>query len=121
MGAVFKRTATKPLPVGAEFFVRRGDRLARWTDAKGRTHTAPVVVPAEGRFAGQERLAVETPTYTAKNSNRRTRITTSPSLISPDRPNDPSSATATRAWRPKQIPTSDGTNAAQAADVTARH
>ena len=35
MGTVFKRTATKPLPVGAEFVVRKGQRLAKWQDAKG--------------------------------------------------------------------------------------
>ena len=66
MGTVFKRTATKPLPVGAELFVRKGERFARWKTAKGKTRTAPVVVPAEGTFAGQERITVETPTYTAK-------------------------------------------------------
>lgn len=66
MGTVFKRTATKPLPVGVEFVVRRGQRFAKWRDAKGRMRTAPVVVLTEGAFAGQERLAVETPTYTAK-------------------------------------------------------
>ncbi|MBC7817931.1 MAG: site-specific integrase [Planctomycetaceae bacterium] len=66
MGTVFKRTATKPLPVGAEFFVRKGERFARWKTAKGKSRTAPVVVPTEGTFAGQERIVVETPTYTAK-------------------------------------------------------
>ncbi|MFM9962946.1 MAG: tyrosine-type recombinase/integrase, partial [Planctomycetaceae bacterium] len=65
MGTVFKRTATKPLPVGAEFFSRKGQRLAKWQDSKGRTRTASVIVPTEGKFAGQERIAVETPTYFA--------------------------------------------------------
>jgi len=66
MGTVFKRTSTKPLPVGAELFARKGQRFARWTTPKGKTRTAAVVVPTEGQFVGQERIAVETPTYTAK-------------------------------------------------------
>jgi len=66
MGSVFKRTSTKPLPIGAELFTRKGERFARWKSAKGKTKTAPVVVPSEGTFAGQERIVVETPTYTAK-------------------------------------------------------
>ncbi len=66
MGTVFKRTATKPLPVGAELLVRKGQRVAKWRDTKGRTRTAAVIVPTEGKFVGQERIAVETPTYTAK-------------------------------------------------------
>ena len=66
MGTVFKRTATKPLPMGAELFSRKGQRFARWTTAKGKMRTAAVVVPAGGKFAGQERIVVETPTYTAK-------------------------------------------------------
>ncbi len=65
MGTVFKRTATKPLPIGAELFARKGERFARWKTAKGKTRTAPVVVPTEGKFAGQERIAVETPTFFA--------------------------------------------------------
>jgi len=66
MGTVFKRTSTKPLPVGAELFARKGQRFARWTTPKGKTRTAAVVVPTDGHFVGQERIAVETPTYTAK-------------------------------------------------------
>ena len=65
MGTVFKRTATKPLPVGAEFFVRKGQRVAKWRDVKGRTRTAAVIVPTEGKFVGQERIVVETPTFFA--------------------------------------------------------
>ena len=66
MGTVFKRTSTKPLPVGAELYSRKGQRIARWTTPKGKTRTAAVVVPTEGQFIEQERIAVETPTYTAK-------------------------------------------------------
>jgi len=69
MGTVFKRTSTKPLPVGAELFARKGERLARWRTAKGKTKTAPVVVPTAGKFAGQERIVVETPTYFAEYRN----------------------------------------------------
>ena len=69
MGTVFKRTSTKPLPVGAELFVRKGQRFAKWQDGKGRTRTAPVVVPAEGKFTGEDRITVETPTYFADYRN----------------------------------------------------
>lgn len=65
MGTVFKRTATKPLPVGAELFARKGERFARWRTAKGKMRMAAVVVPVDGKFAGQERIVVETPTYFA--------------------------------------------------------
>ncbi len=65
MGTVFKRTSTKPLPTGAELFARKGERFARWKTPKGKTKTAPVVIPTEGKFAGQERIVVETPTYFA--------------------------------------------------------
>ncbi len=65
MGTVFKRTSTKPLPANAELFVRKGQRFAKWQDAKGRTRTAAVTVPSDGKYAGQERLIVETPTYFA--------------------------------------------------------
>src|SRR5438094_8529503 len=33
--------------------------------AKGKTRTAAVIVPSEGKFVGQERIVVETPTYFA--------------------------------------------------------
>ncbi len=65
MGTVFKRTATKPLPVGAEFIARKGQRLAKWQDSKGRTRTAAVIVPTEGKFAGQERIVVKASNFTA--------------------------------------------------------
>ena len=37
MGTVFRKTATKPLPAGAKIIVRKGQRLAEWKDAKGKT------------------------------------------------------------------------------------
>jgi len=44
MGTVYKETFTKPLPAGAstKIIVRKGKRLARWQDAKGKTRTAPL-------------------------------------------------------------------------------
>lgn len=33
MGTVFKKTFTKPMPAGAEIFIRKGQRFARWLDA----------------------------------------------------------------------------------------
>ena len=46
-------------------FARKGERFARWKTPKGKTKTAFVVIPTEGKFAGQERIVVETPTYFA--------------------------------------------------------
>lgn len=62
MGAVFKKTFTKPLPAGAEFFIRKGQRFARWKDAKGKTRTEPVTKGNDGRG----RLLVTAGTFTAK-------------------------------------------------------
>jgi integrase len=59
MGAVYKETFTKPLPAGAKIIVRKGQRLAQWHDAKGKTRTAPLT-------AAGDRIAVEAGTYTAK-------------------------------------------------------
>ena len=42
MGTVYKETFTKPLPAGAKIIVRKGQRLAEWKDAKGKTRTAPL-------------------------------------------------------------------------------
>ncbi len=42
MARVFKQTYTKALPAGAEVVTRRGRRLARFKDGRGRTVTAPV-------------------------------------------------------------------------------
>jgi hypothetical protein len=30
MGSVFKKVMTRPLPLGSEFIIRQGVRLARW-------------------------------------------------------------------------------------------
>ena len=40
MGNVFKQRYTKPIPEGAELFIRKGQGYARWTDARGKRQTA---------------------------------------------------------------------------------
>ena len=60
MGTVYKESFTKPLPPGAEILIRKGQRFARWKDAKGRSRTAPMTKD------GQPRISVEAKTYTAK-------------------------------------------------------
>lgn len=62
MGTVFKKTFTKPLPPGAEIFVRKGERFARWRDRKGKTRTAPLT----GGRDGSDRVVIESPFYVAK-------------------------------------------------------
>ena len=62
MGTVFRKTFTKPLPAGAETFVRKGERFARWKDRKGKTRTAPLTVGEDG----SERIIIESPFYVAK-------------------------------------------------------
>ena len=59
MGAVFKKTFTKPLPAGAKIIVRKGQRLAEWKDAKGKTRTEPLT-------AAGDRIALAARTFTAK-------------------------------------------------------
>ncbi len=65
MGTVFKKTFTKPLPAGTEIVTRKGERLARWKDAKGKTRMARLTFGKDGR----ERLLIEATTYTAKYRN----------------------------------------------------
>src|SRR5215471_6864217 len=62
MGSVLKKTYTKPLPSGAETFVRKGQRFARWKDRKGKTRTAPLTVGEDGG----ERIAIESSKWFAK-------------------------------------------------------
>jgi integrase len=62
VGTVFKKTFTKPLPEGAETFVRKGERLARWKDRKGKTRTALLTVGQDGA----ERVLLESPFFVAK-------------------------------------------------------
>ena len=53
MGTVYRKTYTKPLPENAELLTRKGQPLARWKDAKAKTRTARVTIPAgsSGRVA----------------------------------------------------------------------
>src|SRR5579872_6262704 len=62
MGTVYRKTYTKPLPAGAELFMRAGQQFARWKDAKGKTRTAKLTTGA----AGAERILIEAKTFTAK-------------------------------------------------------
>jgi integrase len=69
MGTVYRETYTKPMPPGAELFIRKGERFARWTDGRGRKRTAKVTTPAKGKHAGTDRLLFEAGTHTAKYRN----------------------------------------------------
>ena len=62
MGTVYKKTYTKPLPAGAEIFIRKGERFARWKPAKGKARTAPLTVGNDGT----DRIVITAGTYTAK-------------------------------------------------------
>jgi integrase len=62
MGSVFKKVVTKAVPAGAETFERKGQRLARWRDSRGRQRTARLTV---GK-AGQQRIVIESGRYFAK-------------------------------------------------------
>jgi integrase len=62
VGTVFKKQVTRPLPLGAEIIVRKGERLARWTDSRGKTRTAPVTTGKDGT----DRLVTESPYYVAQ-------------------------------------------------------
>jgi integrase len=65
MGAIFKKAYTKPLPPGAEIINRKGTRLARWRDAKGKIRTAPITTGEDGT----ERIRFESSTYYARYRN----------------------------------------------------
>jgi integrase len=69
MGTVYRETYTKPLPSKAEVFTRKGERFARWTDRRGRKRTAKVTTPSDGKYAGTDRVLVESRTFTAKYRN----------------------------------------------------
>ncbi len=62
MGSVYKKTATKPVPSGAELFTRNGQQCARWRSAKGKAKTAKVTSGKDGTL----RIVVESRTYVAK-------------------------------------------------------
>jgi integrase len=62
VGTVFRKQVTRPLPAGAEIIVRKGERLARWQDRRGKTRTAPLTVGKDGT----DRIVTETPYFVAK-------------------------------------------------------
>jgi len=62
MGTVYRKTATKSMPAGADITTRKGERFARWKDRKGRTRTAPLTTGRDG----SDRIVVAARTYTAK-------------------------------------------------------
>jgi integrase len=67
MGRIFKPTVYKPLPRDAELqTTRKGERIARWTDKRGKTRTAAVAVPKRGKHAGELRIVVEAGRYFAQ-------------------------------------------------------
>jgi integrase len=62
VGTVFKKTFTKPLPAGAESFMRKGERFVRWKDRKGKSQTAALTIGKDG----SERIIIESPYFVAK-------------------------------------------------------
>jgi integrase len=62
MGTVYKKTATKPVPRGAELFTKNGKRFACWKPSKGKARTAPVMTGNDGT----DRIVVTVGTYLAK-------------------------------------------------------
>ena len=61
MGAVFKKSVTRPLPNGAEIFTKGGQRFARWK-INGKSRTAKLTTGRDG----SERIVTESPTFLAK-------------------------------------------------------
>jgi integrase len=59
MSCVYRKGVFKPVPAGAEVITRKGEKLARWRDRKGKTRTAPLT--DDGR-----RVRIETGTWYAK-------------------------------------------------------
>ena len=62
MASVFRKTATKPLPANAEIIIRKGERLARWKDSRGKNRTAAVTTGRDGT----DRIVIQAGTFTAK-------------------------------------------------------
>jgi len=57
MGYLYRPTQTKAIPPGAELFTRKGERLARFTDGRGRTRIATVTTTD----SGADRLVLTSP------------------------------------------------------------
>ncbi len=59
MAFLFHKTRTRPMPDGAEIIVRKKQRLAQWTDTKGKKQTALVTAAKDGT----PRISVESDTW----------------------------------------------------------
>ena len=64
---LYRKTYTKPIPPGAELFTRKGERLARFKDGKGRTKTAKVTTNEQGI----DRLVFTSPYWRLRYRNGR--------------------------------------------------
>jgi hypothetical protein len=65
VGTVYRKTTTRPIPDSAEIFIRKGERLARWKDSRGKTRTERVTTGQ----SGVDRIATVSPYYIAKYRN----------------------------------------------------
>jgi integrase len=59
MGSVYRKAVTKSLPADAEIIIRKGEKLARWRDGKGKTRTATLTDAGDW-------IRIESSTYYAK-------------------------------------------------------
>ena len=48
MGSLRRKSYTRPLPVNAELFTKKGEQFARWKDANGKKHTAATATGKDG-------------------------------------------------------------------------
>ena len=62
MGTVYRKRTTRVLPGDAEIITRKGERIARWKDGRGKSRSAPVT---SGRD-GSDRIVTTAATWTAK-------------------------------------------------------
>ncbi len=62
MGSVLRKSYTKPVPPGAEIITRKGERLARWRDSRGKVRTAPLTTGQDGTT----RIRAESGTFFAR-------------------------------------------------------
>ena len=62
MGTVYRKMTTRPMPVESEIFTRKGERLARWKDSKGKTRTAAMTTGKDGH----DRVITVSPYFIAK-------------------------------------------------------
>ena len=62
MGSVFRKSVTRPLPANAEIIIRKGQRVAKYTDRAGKQRTAPVITGKNGL----DRISVTSPFFIAK-------------------------------------------------------